>query len=199
MYRKISKLITSSLVSNNIINKDDEDVYAYGFEVLISSLISTIVLLIIAILTNTFLYSLLFIIGFVTTRMCCGGYHAKHHSTCLLTTLFNYLIFLSTITFLPKGILIFIIPILISIYTIIILILAPLEHPFNPFTVSQKKRLKVKIIILLSILICTNLICLLKQTWLFQLLSINIGVFSVAISLIAAKIEEKVKNNFNYS
>ena len=52
MIHRISKQIANFLLFNNVINKDEIDVYIYGYEVMISSLIDFMIVLIAGILSN---------------------------------------------------------------------------------------------------------------------------------------------------
>ncbi len=194
MYKKLSQQLTISFISHGILSKEDKEIYEYGFEVLISTFVSLISIFIIAIIVQRCFLSLLFVLGFIIARMCCGGYHAKHHTTCLLTTLGNYFLFLLATKEIDTYHLPTIIILLLVISIVIILCLAPMEHPFNPFTNQQKKRLKHYIYFLITALCVISICCLMQKVFFYQILSINIGVFSVSISLILAKIESKIKN-----
>lgn len=64
--------------------------YIYGLELLISSVITTIILIAIGIITNSFFESIIFIIGFSALRVFTGGYHANSYWICTFITALNY-------------------------------------------------------------------------------------------------------------
>ena len=80
MIHRISKRIANFLLFNNVINKEEIDVYIYGYEMILSSLIDFMIVLITSILFNEFIYMTSFFVMFVSTRLYTGGYHAD---TCL--------------------------------------------------------------------------------------------------------------------
>ena len=84
MIHRISKRIANFLLFNNVINKEEIDVYIYGYEMILSSLIDFMIVLITSILFNEFIYMTSFFVMFVSTRLYTGGYHADTFLYCLL-------------------------------------------------------------------------------------------------------------------
>lgn len=68
------------------------EVYRYGFELLVSTLVNVFVLIIIGIVTNSELQAVMYCIGFVVLRMFAGGYHATTHLRCILIFNSSFLI-----------------------------------------------------------------------------------------------------------
>ena len=61
------------------------DIYIYGFELLVSSVIETISLLLIGLCTEKLIDTIIFIISFSSIRVFSGGYHANSYSnSCIL-------------------------------------------------------------------------------------------------------------------
>lgn len=84
MIHRISKRIANFLLFNNVINKEEIDVYIYGYEMILSSLIDFMIVLITSILFNEFIYMTSFFVMFVSTRLYTGGYHADSCLQCKL-------------------------------------------------------------------------------------------------------------------
>jgi len=84
MIHRISKRIANFLLFNNVINKEEIDVYIYGYEMILSSLIDFMIVLITSILFNEFIYMTSFFVMFVSTRLYTGGYHADTFLKCKL-------------------------------------------------------------------------------------------------------------------
>ena len=94
MYKKISQIITHKFVTLGIISEDDYEIYKYGFELLIALLSTTSAIVLVSIFINKFVETILYLVGFFSVRMICGGYHAKHHYTCFVTTISFYFLFI---------------------------------------------------------------------------------------------------------
>lgn len=188
MYKKMSTSIVKKLTEIKIIQERDFDVYEYSFELLISTVVSTSLMLILAILFKKLFLSILFILGFITTRLSCGGFHAKTHFTCLLTTLANYLIFLFCISTIRENQIITILLIINIISVVTILLLAPVEHENNPMDETDIRRNKRRCMYIVLITSILTVLSVLFQTMEWAVLSINLGIFSVAVSVIIAKL-----------
>ena len=76
MITQVSKKVTSRFIMLGIIPEDGFEVYAYSFEILISSLISFLALSVAAILSGTVYYTALYLVGFMPIRLSAGGFHA---------------------------------------------------------------------------------------------------------------------------
>lgn len=79
----------------NIINKDEREVYIYGTELILSSIVGILALIFVSICTGKYFQWLPFLIGFVPLRLLGGGYHAKNHRGCIIT--FTSVYFVCTI------------------------------------------------------------------------------------------------------
>ena len=108
---KISKKITYYLEKKEIIIKNKE-VYQYGFEAIISSMLGTFILIIVGIILHNLFNALIYELLFTLLRRHTGGYHCKTHLSCIL--LYNFMFIL--IIFVKKYI-------NVSFFTIIITLL----------------------------------------------------------------------------
>lgn len=144
MIDSISKYSTEMLVNNRIIDKEDYDVYFYGMQIVYSTVIKSIGLILSALALGIVKEMIIYLFCFIWLRKYAGGVHADRYITCFLVTL--------TISALPI-ILILNIPYLNSIYYIIgscivaILLLfkyAPTDTPNKPIYAEQRKILHRK-------------------------------------------------------
>lgn len=190
MYKKISQIITRKFVTLGIISEDDYEIYKYGFELLIALLSTTIVIILISIFINKFVETILYLVGFFSVRVICGGYHAKHHYTCFVTTISSYLLFLLlNICFSSKPFLSLVAGVMTIVSSISIIAFAPVEHPNNPMTKYRKNRNRL-LSFILSIIIClVYFIFLFFESTLLYVFSYTIGTFLAALAILAAKIE----------
>ncbi len=59
-------------------------VYKYGFELLISTILNILGIVLLSIILGALEGGILFCIAFIPLRLVAGGYHAKHHWSCIL-------------------------------------------------------------------------------------------------------------------
>lgn len=85
MISKLAKGMACFFFDNKIIAAEDSEVYAYGIELLLSTIFNLVVAIIIALISNEFIPCFFNLTAFVTIRMYAGGYHADTHWGCMLT------------------------------------------------------------------------------------------------------------------
>lgn len=81
MISKLAKGMACFFSDNKIIAAEDSEVYAYGIELLLSTIFNLVVAIIIALISNEFIPCFFNLTAFVTIRMYAGGYHADTHWT----------------------------------------------------------------------------------------------------------------------
>lgn len=80
----ISENIVSMMESNDIINKDDRNIYAYGLRGMAMLIICTVSLLIVGFLMDEMLFTIVFYLNFLSLRAFYEGYHAHNRTTCFV-------------------------------------------------------------------------------------------------------------------
>lgn len=136
---RIAERIADFCVRKGIIAKEQRNVCRYGYEVLISTLCNTLLLLLISIALHRAAEFLVFMIVFVLTRTYCGGYHADTSLRCSLTLLLVYGVYLLV----TDGMLQLDVSVIIGIYLLYVLLVywyAPIEHGNKKLSDRQKKR-----------------------------------------------------------
>lgn len=88
LYRKLTKI----LVQKGVIPSEEQDLYAYGFDILIYTIWSTVALLLIGFFLHRLLPTAIIITGFYTLQSRGGGYHADSHLGCFFTMVVGLLI-----------------------------------------------------------------------------------------------------------
>lgn len=91
MIEKKAEYFTEKLVSKALIKNEDKEVYQYGIEVLISTAINIILLLVIGIITKTVLLSICHFLILATIRTLTGGYHASTYLKCEIVGCVTYI------------------------------------------------------------------------------------------------------------
>lgn len=181
MINKLSSLISSKFVEHNIISKSVKDVYRYGIEITISSIIGFVITCLIGLLFRMLMQTMLFYVIFILLRSMTGGYHAKTYLKCnfifsiitLFIVTFSKAAYEMQISF---GILT-----LLFLPSIAIFIwIAPVENVNKP--IKAEKRVYWKSIsIVTSVLLYLLSLLLYKSQHTLEATVIVITIFSVSI------------------
>lgn len=163
MVKSSAKKITTFLFDNNYIDTKsyDYEVYNYGFEILIASIINFLVIFFIGFLLDKLVHTIIFLLCYCPLRQFAGGYHASSYRKCLFVFV---VIFIATI-FIANNLAYTNLKQIIILFSFLnclnISLLAPVEHYNNPLSDEEKKKHKktsriITFIIFLFILISSN-------------------------------------------
>lgn len=94
MIVKLSKLITKVLLNQKSISEKDIDIYQYGIEITISSLLNIVLIVVVSLITNSLFSGLIFLSTFILLRQFTGGYHAKNYFKCNTVLVLTYILVL---------------------------------------------------------------------------------------------------------
>lgn len=191
MLNRIVKKISRYFCKNNIIDKEDIEIYEYGLVILISTVLETISVILISIFLDKLLATVIFLISFIALRVFAGGYHAKTSGRCYLTLLSVYAIYLVSLFFpLPFTA----VSVAFSVITeIIVLLFAPVDNENKRLSREDAKRCRlISILVVSAETLAVIILSLTKSNITY---SISFGQLAAAISLLAVKIinaKEKV-------
>lgn len=195
MINKLSSLISSKFVEHNIISKSVKDVYRYGIEITISSIIGFVITCLIGLLFRMLMQTMLFYVIFILLRSMTGGYHAKTYLKCnfifsiitLFIVTFSKAAYEMQISF---GILT-----LLFLPSIAIFIwIAPVENVNKPIKVEKRVYWK-SISIVTSVLLYLLSLLLYKSQHTLEATVIVITIFSVSILCMIPIIQKGGKSN----
>ena len=195
MINKLSSLISSKFVEHNIISKSVKDVYRYGIEMTISSIIGFVITCLIGLLFRMLMQTMLFYVIFILLRSMTGGYHAKTYLKC--NFIFS-IITLFIVTFSKAAYemqISFEILTLLFLPSIAIFIwIAPVENVNKP--IKAEKRVYWKSIsIVTSVLLYLLSLLLYKSQHTLEATVIVITIFSVSILCMIPIIQKGGKSN----
>lgn len=187
----LSKTISHFLCKNNVIDKQELEIYQYGFEIIISTLLGFIIVMLIGLAFHMTLSAIFYYVVFVILRQLTGGYHADSYLKCNLVfsgvsfcTLgmikLCYISHMYTLTFHF---------LILAMVMLSVCKLAPIENPNKPMTQDELKH-NHKIAIILTVIL-TVISCI---TFYFQLeISILIAftLFSISALILIAKNQER--------
>jgi len=142
MITKLAKSTACFFSANSLIKKEDEEVYIYGMELLLSTVFNLVIAVFIALATDTVIPCIIQFSAFVTLRVKAGGYHAETHWCCMLIFALIQSLFVLAVKIINTETMFVSIPFMLIISSILIFKYAPLEHPNKPLSDKKKKRLR---------------------------------------------------------
>lgn len=125
MVRTVSKKVIERLRSNNVIEDEDYEIYQYGLEQLLTSILDIMTLFLIGLILGMLWQGIVFVISFIALRKYAGGYHTTTPLRCYLLTNIVILSALSVMKYIKINIFIYLGLFVIS--SLIILALSPVE------------------------------------------------------------------------
>lgn len=140
MLHTLSSNIADFLLSKNCFEKDNLNIYVYGTELIISSVISAVLVFVLSLITNNLLNGFFFYISFNTLRAYTGGLHCKTYLKCNITFVIVFLLCLVSQLYISNYL---ILTAMMCISFFAILILAPIENPNKPIIKSDKIKYKI--------------------------------------------------------
>ena len=186
--------ILSKRIAFLVYKKTDKipfEIYVYGFELIISSIVETGALIFIGCVIGKFVETLLFLFTFSSIRLFSGGYHANSYLKCFVVTMVCYILILlimNILSGLSNNVIILIAFIVFFLSLILFMKICPVQSNGKTiFDPKKQKRLSV-------IALCINII--LAIVLLDYLLTIVLStIFMVDILIVIEKIKQGVISN----
>lgn len=157
MISGIASFIVDVLLKNKIIDNSSEDIYQYGFEIMISSVLTFMLAITCGLVFKCLLASLIYFSIFAVLRTICGGYHASTYFQCNMiftcVTVFVMLIYknISIEQFTELHYCSIIFAVLVTAFY------APIENENKKLSIEQKKQFRIlgtAVVLLLALTSC---------------------------------------------
>lgn len=88
MFASLTMKIVNFLIKNDVIKKDDQEIYIYGFDRILTPLLNIATTVLFGVILGELYQGLIFVFSFMALRKYSGGYHANTPIQCYaLTTL----------------------------------------------------------------------------------------------------------------
>jgi accessory gene regulator B len=140
MIRKAAVYLSKLWAESGVIPAGEEDAYQYGIELLFSTALNVIVMIFLSVVTgNTWLF-IPYLIAFIPLRIFAGGYHAKHHYSCILFNAFVYFASLIAVNSLSTQTAVLACIIESCVSLALIFFLAPVPAKNKPLSTAEQKR-----------------------------------------------------------
>lgn len=139
---KIAAKISSFLCARGVVEEEEKELYTYGYEIILENIGKTILLLIAGGIIHKFVATCIFVVGFVSLRSSCGGYHAKKAWQCdILTVLLWGIVICATpvVRMIVSEQRVFLL-LIVLVSELIIIHYAPVEHKNNRLTKEKREK-----------------------------------------------------------
>lgn len=150
MLTKLSQIIVDFFVKEDVVSEEQREIYQYGIELSVSTLMGLFIVLAIGVLSRRFTESVIFYIVFCLTRAFCGGFHAHSHLLCKVTFI-CVLILVLVMDLVLDNIEMYYWFVLYLYSLTIVCAFAPVENPNKRLTSYDKKRCKIISIIFMVV------------------------------------------------
>ena len=183
MISKIASNIVDVLIRNEVIEEKARLAYQYGWELLLSSVLSGIIIISCGFIFDDFLAALLFLVLFVLLRWLCGGYHADSYKKCNLICAFTTIFVLLCYKIIPliqyEGLHYC----CIALSILITILYSPIENVNKPLTSNKKKIFRILSIIMVTVLSIASCILMIKYLSQYSIL-IDMTLLVVTVSML---------------
>ena len=192
MLNNTASSIAQFFYTNKVIqDEDDIEIYAYGLEILLATILEISAVILLSIIIKQFYSTIAFLAVFMPLRTYAGGYHAKTHFRCFLVLLAVYGIFIAMI-FSIKDMMIpeyLIIAAMISFVTVYVF--SPVEDANKPLSSKEKKKYRKISIVIVTIQSILIIVLSVFKTSSITVFSLTVGQLAASLSLVIAKILKK--------
>ena len=189
MINKISKNVAVFFIKNNLIQVDEIDIYIYGLQLIISSILGISIILFFGIISERLTDSLIFLFCFIILRQYSGGYHANSYLKCNSYFISIFLLTEAAVIYTQAKYMDALTVGLICISFVIILRFAPIDNINKKLSNLQK--LKNKKITLIIFIILITISIFMKANDVNYYYNIAVTILSVTALMIIQKIKEK--------
>ncbi len=191
----LSKSISHFLLEREIIPKEEEEIYQYGFETIISTVLGFLIVLILGMLFRMIWPAVLYYVLFVSIRQLTGGYHADTYFKCNFTFgLLSGIVFLITRLLYAYQVYSLLMHLLLLVFSVLVIAAyAPVENPYKLLDERQILQNRIYSIVLTCIVGLGS--CVLHP--LVPMLSILSGLtlFLIAMLILIVKIQERGRSH----
>lgn len=185
MFAKVAYKITHHLCEKHIIQREDFDLYMYGFDMGLTVVLNLISTILVGVIMGMVFESIAFLAFYIPLRSYAGGYHANTPLRCYIISVFIIFAILTFCKYLPYSFLLY--GSLFGIGIVACTFLCPVQDNNKPLDNVERKRYKKNSIIILMIEIFT---------WMILVFVLNLhehiipmAVFTEAVMLVLGKVK----------
>lgn len=197
MLSRLARNAAYFFAEKDVIKKEDIKIYAYGYEMIFSEVISWIITAIIAIAAKSVLETIAYMICFMQLRESIGGFHAKTHLGCIIISTVVYVMCLALLYYTPFEWYKMIIISGLILHLILVLAIAPVEHPNKPFSENEAIKYRKRGCVLSFAYSSISLILIILPWDICSVYSyaVLLGLLSASVSMAVEYLRQKKEQN----
>lgn len=189
MIGKLSSKISDLLIRKSVIDSEDQELYVYGFFMLLSQLLYLIIACIFGLLFQCFLESAIFYFAFQLIRKYAGGYHASTEGRCEIMSTLSILACIVMI-WLSRSYDFSLLLFCISLVAVLVIaVFCPLDTPEKPLSNKELKYFR-KISWLILFIIAALIVVSYIFGWSYIFSPCCMSLILESILIIAGKIKQ---------
>lgn len=182
MIVRLADILTRFVGSYINIPSEMADVYRYGFEITISSILNIVLILCCGIITHDVFACVVYLFVFILIRIFTGGYHATSYLRCNIIMVVSFLLTYTLYRVLiDLNIDIKILEAILLANGLPIIVFAPVKNPHKKLTLNSLKRFRVISIVIYICLSALALIAILFEIQYGTLIIVTLTNVSVMI------------------
>ncbi|MDR2572188.1 MAG: accessory gene regulator B family protein [Oscillospiraceae bacterium] len=168
---------------SGVIEKSNEDVYIYGLDLLLFSVLNIITILILSVIFNKLIESVVMLITIIPLQAYGGGYHAKTHFRCFLIMIVGWFIVVHLLPYITPVISL----IVCFVSVLIVFLLAPVSHANVKMSIKHMLKLRIYVrIIVIGVAVASMMLVIFISDYTEYGIILSIGLGIVAISMLCA-------------
>lgn len=174
MFRKFAEWAIARVIKLGYIADEDSEEYIYGFDLILSVIVSDIAMVTIGIIMHMVLESVIFTFMYKCIRKYTGGFHCETALTCIISSCFMCVCVLLAIKYFPYN---FIIYTTVTIILLAVLfVMSPIEAINKPLDETEVKVFGRRArIVICTVLVIYTVVCILGWYNIAKVMAISIA------------------------
>ncbi len=187
MYKKISMKLANCLIANDLVKSEYKDIYAYGFENIISTVFNCVVVLFAGYITNLTIEFMIYMLFYGMLRSYSGGFHQRTHLRCVNSYILfamSHIMIMKYVMRISMKLSVTIMILYLSLAVYIIFLYAPVDSINKSLDKEERciQEKKSRRVLVLEIILIFLIGYLWKKGWIAMVATL--AVFSQSITLL---------------
>lgn len=184
MFEALAEKIVRRLCDRQIISKENEELYKYGFNIGLTILINLLSSVLVGVFFGMIFESMIFLMGYIPLRSYAGGYHARTPLRCYFISIFIMILILAFFSYVS---LVSLYKMLLFIGVTVCIILSPVEDENKPLDDDEVRIYRKRLYIVLANEVCVWILLSFVQQRVGRI--IPLIIFTESAMLIIGKIK----------
>lgn len=155
-FAKLSRWIGENLVRSDVVKAEDAEIYIYGINQILVSVVNVLSALIIGLIFGMFFEIAVFMAAYIPLRSFAGGFHAKTPLRCYIFSIIMLIVVSIGLRYLSMAIWVYYA--VLAVAFIIVLVLSPVEDKNKPLDDLEYKVYKKRAIIIAAIELVVSIV-----------------------------------------